>query len=109
MQTARTGKSRWPHWLRVAAGVGVTLGLATALIPTALAQTKTSEKAAPVAKESRVVDVLVGTGGIHAQVNAINEMLAKSWKENKIVHAERCNDYEFIRRASLDIIGRIAK
>jgi hypothetical protein len=38
----------------------------------------------------------------------INEKLAEKWKANKLIPAARCSDYEFIRRASLDIIGRIA-
>jgi hypothetical protein len=41
--------------------------------------------------------------------NAINKHLANAWQANKITPAEKCSDYEFIRRASLDIIGRIAK
>ncbi len=39
---------------------------------------------------------------------AINTALAAGWKENNIVHADVIDDYEFIRRVSLDIIGRIA-
>jgi hypothetical protein len=42
------------------------------------------------------------------QVAYINEQFAKLWQDNKIVPSERCSDYEFIRRASLDLIGRIA-
>lgn len=38
----------------------------------------------------------------------IDEYLAAAWKENKITPAERCSDYEFIRRATLDLNGRIA-
>lgn len=38
----------------------------------------------------------------------IDEQLEKLWAANKVQPAERCSDYEFIRRASLDIIGRIA-
>jgi hypothetical protein len=43
------------------------------------------------------------------QVLKINERLAKKWKANKLTPSLRSTDYEFIRRASLDIIGRIAK
>jgi len=39
----------------------------------------------------------------------INESLSSEWKKNKITPAFYCDDYEFIRRASLDIIGRIAQ
>src|SRR5262245_36789911 len=39
----------------------------------------------------------------------IDEKIRKGWEENKVTPAPFCDDYEFIRRASLDIIGRIAK
>jgi len=43
------------------------------------------------------------------EITSVNAQIDKKWKENKIEPAKRCTDYEFIRRASLDIIGRIAK
>jgi hypothetical protein len=43
------------------------------------------------------------------QVKIINDSLAAGWAANKIVPAPYADDHEFIRRASLDIIGRIAK
>jgi hypothetical protein len=49
-----------------------------------------------------------GFGIVEEPTKTINESLAKSWQENHLQPAERCSDYEFIRRASLDIIGRIA-
>jgi hypothetical protein len=42
-------------------------------------------------------------------VGTINKLTEVKWKENKIVPSRYADDYEFIRRASLDIIGRIAK
>ena len=42
-------------------------------------------------------------------VKIIDTGLATAWKDNKVTPADRCNDYEFIRRATLDIVGRIAK
>jgi hypothetical protein len=39
----------------------------------------------------------------------INKKLEEGWKANKITPSRYADDYEFIRRASLDIIGRIAK
>src|SRR5262249_31389313 len=39
----------------------------------------------------------------------INEKLEAGWKANKVTPSRPVDDYEFIRRASLDIIGRIAK
>ncbi len=42
-------------------------------------------------------------------VSTINKMSEEKWKENKIAPSRYTDDFEFIRRASLDIIGRIAK
>jgi hypothetical protein len=42
------------------------------------------------------------------QVRVINEQIEAQWLANRIKPSARCTDYEFIRRASLDIIGRIA-
>jgi hypothetical protein len=39
----------------------------------------------------------------------IDDSLAERWKSNKITPSPRASDYEFIRRVSLDIIGRVAK
>src|SRR5438105_15351047 len=41
-------------------------------------------------------------------VHLINDKLAAQWTDNKIKPSEPCTDHEFIRRASLDIVGRIA-
>lgn len=38
----------------------------------------------------------------------IDDKLEAGWKANKITHSHFISDHEFIRRASLDIIGRIA-
>src|SRR6185369_6797528 len=38
----------------------------------------------------------------------IDSGLEKGWKENKLTPSHICTDYEFIRRASIDIIGRTA-
>ncbi len=114
----RSSKSNKHQRLGIFAAALVLVALATAW--TASAQTKKDdkkgEKAPPAVKEPKkeakkepkIVDIMVGTGGGHEQVAFINQMLEKSWQENKIVPADRCTDYEFIRRASLDIIGRIA-
>ena len=59
-------------------------------------------------KDNFIPDLLTNPVGTD-QVTYINEMIEKQWKANKIEPAERCNDYTFIRRASLDLIGRIAK
>ncbi len=61
--------------------------------------------AAPQVVKDQLVD---NFGGIDV-LDSINTEIEKAWKENKIRPAARCSDYEFIRRASLDLIGRIAK
>jgi hypothetical protein len=42
-------------------------------------------------------------------VKLINDKLEAGWAQNKITPSRFVDDYEFIRRASLDIIGRVAK
>jgi hypothetical protein len=56
-----------------------------------------------------ITDQLVENFAGQNELAFINEEIEKGWKDNKIEPAERCSDYEFIRRASLDLIGRIAK
>jgi hypothetical protein len=46
--------------------------------------------------------------GVAEGVKLIDEGIKAAWAENKITPAPRCDDYEFIRRATLDVIGRIA-
>jgi hypothetical protein len=43
-----------------------------------------------------------------AQVRVINEQIAAQWKANGLTPSPRAPDAEFIRRVTLDIIGRIA-
>lgn len=40
-------------------------------------------------------------------IGFINEQIEKNWKENKIQPSALANDYEWIRRAFIDTIGRI--
>jgi hypothetical protein len=42
-------------------------------------------------------------------VKLINDRLTAMWEANNVVPTRYVDDYEFIRRASLDIVGRIAK
>lgn len=58
----------------------------------------------PPRKEVPAVEPLVT---LH-QVMEMNKHIEKGWADNKLKAAPLCSDYEFIRRASLDIIGRIA-
>jgi len=50
----------------------------------------------------------IGFGVKDEATKLIDETLSAAWKENSIVPAERCSDHEFIRRVTLDLIGRIA-
>lgn len=45
-------------------------------------------------------------GGVQ-HVTMIDDHIKDGWKKNNTFPSERCTDHEFIRRASLDIIGRI--
>ena len=47
-------------------------------------------------------------GFVSEQVKVINQRISDKWKENKLTPSKPATDYEFIRRATLDIIGRIA-
>ena len=49
-----------------------------------------------------------GAAAQYDQVRVINEQIAAQWKANKLTPSRMTTDYEFIRRASVDIIGRIA-
>ncbi len=78
------------------------LGLAVVLALTAAV-------AAPLDRAANAQTKAPATGGDTADVvKLIDESLAASWKENKVTPAPRSDDYEFLRRASLDVIGRIA-
>jgi len=76
---------------------GFLLGLGLA----AAAQPET--KAEPKQPSPRVENLT-----IDAESQLINKYLAQAWQAEKVKPSERCSDHEFIRRASLDIIGRIA-
>jgi len=94
-------------WFMLAAAVG--LSLAVAKVSQAPAQGKKGDAAKKEPAESKFVpDILVDGRGAE-QVGFINEKIEQAWKDNKLTPSDRCTDFEFIRRASLDIIGRIAK
>jgi hypothetical protein len=46
---------------------------------------------------------------VHEMARLINKHIEAGWAANKVVPSGYADDYDFIRRASLDIIGRIAK
>jgi hypothetical protein len=99
------------HARRLGQGTALLVLIGVASVLASFAGAQNAKKAPPkttiLAPKEPIVDVLAGSGG--EQVAYINAEIEKKWKENKIEPAERCTDYEFIRRATLDIIGRIAK
>src|SRR5260370_21004865 len=113
-------------WLWAVAGLALA-GFVFAMTPDSPAQAKKtdtkakeksekSDKSDATKKESKAEpppstfpprkDVLAGGGGAQ-YVQLIDEHITKGWKSNNSYPSERCTEYEFIRRASLDIIGRI--
>lgn len=106
---------RWRRMLPLGLGACAIWGLALAFAPEAPAQAKKDDPKADskevepeIKTDAKFKDVMVGNVGGIEQVAYINELIEKAWKENKVAPSPRCTDYEFIRRASLDIIGRIA-
>lgn len=83
-------------WMLRSLGTAIVLG-SLGILP-AHSQSTASKSQAPAATPADNGEV----------TRLINEQLADSWKANKLKPSDRCTDYEFIRRASLDIIGRIA-
>ena len=74
-------------------------------------QARGQAKGGAAAKEhdDKKVEVTHLSGEDVEKVRLINEHLSTKWKENKITPSVKASEYEFIRRASLDIIGRVAK
>jgi len=112
--------ARWRRLLPWAVAALAFLGLALSLTPDTPAQGKkdTKAKSAKEEKETKEaprpeptipkrVDIVDSTRGGIEQITYIDDLIAKGWKENKVQPSERCKDETFIRRATLDIIGRI--
>jgi hypothetical protein len=87
--------------LALAAGLLLVAGLAAQAPNPGKTPAKTADapKFVLVTKDTSVAEM----------VGVINDRLSAQWKENKIERSAFCTDYEFIRRVTLDIIGRIAK
>ncbi|OAI49372.1 hypothetical protein AYO44_06475 [Planctomycetaceae bacterium SCGC AG-212-F19] len=63
-----------------------------------------SKDAEPPARASESTGFLE----IEEPTRLINQHFVKTWKSQGLIPAERCDDYEFIRRATIDIVGRVA-
>jgi hypothetical protein len=94
MAIAQVQGSRRMRSLTLALGLLVAAGLT--LLANRGAEAKDPPKAAPAA------------AFVPEQVRKINEFIAAQWKANNLKPSARASDYDFVRRASLDIIGRIA-
>jgi hypothetical protein len=106
-----------PRWLRRVLGaiaLLVVIGLAGGMASLVSAQDakkpvppKSAKPKAAAHEQPMVSDIVVAPSG-QEQIAIINQEIEKKWRENKLEPSPRCTDYEFIRRASLDVIGRIA-
>lgn len=100
---------RLPGWL-----TGRTLALAcvVVLLGTLCAVVGGTAQAQPQPKKAeppKTTTTLEGSDKVMEVVQLINGKLDEGWKANKLTPAKRCDDYDYIRRASLDIIGRGAR
>jgi hypothetical protein len=98
----------WGRRLRYGAVVVVVIAIAGGLVSAAGAQNAKKAGLAKKPKET-ITDILALSSGAEQEVRFINQEIEKKWQENKVEPSERCSDYDFIRRASLDLIGRIAR
>jgi hypothetical protein len=89
------------------AGLGILLGHGQAQPPRGSAKGASAAQS-QVAPSLRLTIVSEGAD-VPEMSKLINEKLDAGWKANKIAPSAYIDDYEFIRRASLDIIGRIAR
>jgi len=65
--------------------------------------------AEPAAYPKLNLTIVAKSPDVPEMVKVINSKIEEGWKANKVTPSIYTNDYEFIRRASLDIIGRVAK
>ncbi len=132
MSSTWSAGTRWRRLLPWTIGALAVLGLALANAPQTPAQAKKGIKTKAVkdakgtkgakgtkdsaeAKEvvrpepviPKIVDIFASDKGGVEQVTLINDEITAAWRANKVQPSARCSDGEFIRRASLDIIGRI--
>jgi hypothetical protein len=59
-------------------------------------------------KETPKTPVEAPKAAVEEMTRIINEQVEAGWKDNKLTPSAKCSDYEFVRRVSLDIVGRIA-
>jgi len=97
--------SRSQLCLRRLAAAGVVLALVGILVVT---PTQSARAVDPPRATLAAPTPVAGGSNVAEVVKMIDDKLEAGWKENKLTASRQADDYEFIRRASLDIIGRIA-
>jgi hypothetical protein len=105
-----SGKGRRTYSLLI--GLLALTALVVLMTTQGTAQVSTKEtppKGTPKAEETYKHVIASPDTTVKDMVKVINDKIEAKWKENKIKPARFADDYEYIRRASLDIIGRIAK
>jgi hypothetical protein len=65
--------------------------------------------AKPAGPTSLKMTIVAGSPDVAEMSKVINDRLEASWKANKLTPSHYIDDHEFIRRASLDIVGRVAR
>jgi hypothetical protein len=69
---------------------------------------KKEAKAKPVPETLPArIDIADTTHGTGEAVRLIDKEISTAWKKNSVYPSDRCTDDEFLRRVSIDIIGRI--
>jgi hypothetical protein len=81
--------------------------LSACLDSPAVAQNR-PKKEAKAEEPKKSSSLNISAFGTYPQVRAINDQIAAQWKANNLTPSPRASDSEFIRRVTLDIIGRIA-
>ena len=103
LQDARNAKFGKRHALLLAS-----LVLGFLFIGTSRAQEGKEKEKAKAPELPSIAISSKDASGVEDVVGLIDEKIEAAWKDNEVIPSEYCDDYTFIRRASLDIIGRIA-
>src|SRR5260370_24648879 len=93
----------------VVAGVLLLGSLCLAAPPKDLPPSKKGVTPAPEPFTHQIDPKTKNFNAVSELAKTINDKLKADWEKNKIVPSRHVDDHQFIRRASLDVIGRIAR